>query len=122
MEEIREEVNELRQMIVRCNNFIYLGRLYDNWNDSFAWKEANRYFKMLEEETLKVDIMSLSDAEMEALGFAKWDANCYLIPAQFYKAAIAQGIMKEGESTDTRFGMFFRMIPKKRQEIVEKSL
>lgn len=50
MEEIREEVRNLRKMIVRCNN---------------------------------------------------------------YKAAIAQGIMKEGESTDTRFGMFFIMIPKR---------
>jgi hypothetical protein len=68
---------------------------------------------MLEKELLLVDILSLSNDEMTLLGFPKFDKDNFCIPCYFYKIAIAQGLMKETDDTDSRMGGLWAFVPVK---------
>lgn len=109
---MRKEVLELQKMIIRCNNLIYLGRLYNSsWGAEFSWKEANVIFDKLDEQTSKIDILSLSNEERDALGFMKFDENNYALPAIFHKAAKKQNVNGGDFDDDTRFGMIWCLTP-----------
>ncbi len=117
---IRPEILEFSTMITRALNFTYQGVLYEkSWRTEFAWKETKKYMKMVEDETLKIDIKSLSNEEMSFLGFPKFDENHYCMPCYFHKAAIAQGYMTEETDTDNRFGGMWVQIPMKAPETKE---
>ena len=109
---IRKEIQEFSIMMNRAVMLISEIKLYSKWGDDFKLKSTLKYLNMVEEQTCKIDIKSLTKDEMIFLGFPKFDSDTWWVPIHFHKAAIEQGLMKKSDDTDHRFGGFWCFLPR----------
>lgn len=111
---MRKEVKNIIESLPRVLSRISEGKLY-NWSTDFAWKEVSEILNKFSEQVKNTPWNDLTDVELDALGFGKWDekSNLRLIPAYLY-FALPQNLQVTsitGEvcelakaDTDARFG------------------